>query len=94
MSLTELPLHAAQLTEALEKKRRLGGGQTIEALKHDDALVTRDVVTAAAGISKSQLYRLIADGKFPKPIKQSARWARWRAGTVNAWLRAQAGIAA
>ena len=94
MTKTELPLHAAQLTEALGKKRRIGGGQPIEALQCDDALLTRDVVTAAAGVSKSQLYRLIADGKFPAPIKRSARWARWHAGTVKAWLRAEAGIAA
>lgn len=43
-------------------------------------------VSHAVGLCQSQIYQLIAMGRFPAPIKLSPRCSRWRAATVLAWL--------
>lgn len=40
-------------------------------------------------VSPSTLWRMVADGRFPKPVKLSERVTAWRAEEVNAWLQAQ-----
>lgn len=40
-------------------------------------------------ISPATLWRMVADGRFPKPVKLSARVTAWRAEEVHAWLQAQ-----
>lgn len=39
--------------------------------------------------SRSKLYELIRQGKFPAPIKLGARTARWPAAVVHAWIQKQ-----
>lgn len=43
-------------------------------------------VCAACGFSKSQLWRLIKQGKFPRPVKISERCNGWDSRQVDAWL--------
>jgi prophage regulatory protein len=43
-------------------------------------------VLKTTGISRTQLYRLIQAGKFPKPMKLSERISAWDEASVNAWL--------
>lgn len=38
------------------------------------------------GISKNQIWRLVRQGKFPKPIKLSEKVTVWKADDVLAWL--------
>jgi prophage regulatory protein len=38
------------------------------------------------GISKNQIWRLVREGKFPKPIKLSEKVTVWKADDVLAWL--------
>ena len=40
-------------------------------------------------ISSSQLWRLTAAGKFPKPVKLSARVTAWPAAAVREWLQSR-----
>jgi predicted DNA-binding transcriptional regulator AlpA len=40
--------------------------------------------------SSATLWRKVADGTFPKPIKLSERITAWRVGDVRAFLTAQA----
>lgn len=49
-------------------------------------------VIAVTGLSETSIRRKITAGKFPRPIKDGKRWTRWRAGDVNAWLAAKAGV--
>lgn len=35
------------------------------------------------GISKSQIYQQIAEGKFPRPVKLGPRTSAWRAADIE-----------
>jgi prophage regulatory protein len=43
-------------------------------------------VAAQTGLSKSEIYRRIKDGKFPQPIKLGARAVAWPAAQIEAWV--------
>ena len=38
------------------------------------------------GLSRSSIYKMVADGLFPKPIKLGPRAVGWRADEVENWL--------
>jgi|SaaInlStandDraft_2_1057019.scaffolds.fasta_scaffold60501_2 prophage regulatory protein len=40
-------------------------------------------------LSRSHLYALVKDGKFPKPIKLGSRSVAWRVEDVEAWIAAR-----
>ena len=52
----------------------------------DDRLIRLDEVLEMCGISRSELYRQIADGRFPRPVKVGLRAVRWRLSEVEAWM--------
>lgn len=43
-------------------------------------------VEAQTGLSKSEIYRRIKDGKFPQPIKLGTRAVAWPAAQIDAWV--------
>jgi prophage regulatory protein len=43
-------------------------------------------VKAMTGMSHSTIYKYIAAGQFPKPIKLGLRMAAWRVSTIEAWI--------
>ena len=45
-------------------------------------------VCELTGLSRSSVYRLIAESAFPKPISLSARAVAWRVVDLHAWLEA------
>jgi len=49
----------------------------------------RPTTPAPLPFSAPTLWRLVAAGKFPKPIKLSERVTCWNVGTVRAWMTAQ-----
>jgi prophage regulatory protein len=49
-------------------------------------------VMALSGIgSKSTLYRLISEGRFPKPVKLSVRASGWYLHEVDFWINSRRG---
>jgi prophage regulatory protein len=44
-------------------------------------------VIEVTGVARSSLYDLIAEGRFPKPIKISDRCVGWVEGEVREWMR-------
>lgn len=46
-------------------------------------------VIALTGLSRSNVYRLEADGLFPARVKLSARASAWRADEVAAWIESR-----
>jgi prophage regulatory protein len=42
-------------------------------------------------ISSATLWRWVANGQFPKPVKLSSRITAWRVEDVMKWLRSQQG---
>jgi prophage regulatory protein len=51
-------------------------------------LRVRDVCELT-GLSRSGLYRLVAEGRFPRQRRISHKIARWSAAEVAAWISAQ-----
>jgi len=51
----------------------------------NDRLVDMIFITSFTGLSDKWFYKLISDGKFPKPIKLG-RSSRWRESEVRVWL--------
>lgn len=43
-------------------------------------------VKARTGLSRSEIYRRIAMGDFPRPIKLGVRASAWSATEVDAWI--------
>jgi prophage regulatory protein len=46
-------------------------------------------VKARTGLSRSELYRRIAVGDFPQPVKLGARASAWNAAEVDSWITAR-----
>lgn len=51
-----------------------------------ESLMRRPAVLAATGLSKSSLYAMMAEGRFPAPLKISTRSVAWNARDVSAWI--------
>lgn len=49
-------------------------------------LVRLPSVKSATGLSRSEIYRRIASGDFPKPIKLGERASAWAEHEVTAWI--------
>ena len=59
-------------------------------LTNKNAFLRLDYVMELTGMSKSKIYRLIAEGRFPKPIHPAnSRISAWVAGEVDEWLTEQ-----
>lgn len=43
-------------------------------------------VKARTGLSRSELYRRIATGDFPQPVKLGERASAWSASEVDGWI--------
>lgn len=68
---------AAMLNETLNDEALLRGSQ----------LTNKAGKPGLLGISKASLYRLLAAGKFPEPVRPLPGVVAWRAGDVRAWLQ-------
>ena len=44
------------------------------------------------GLSRTQIYRLISRGQFPRPHHLSERIVAWNAADVDAWLADKFGV--
>ena len=53
------------------------GALTLERLPH---------VRARTGLSRSEIYRRIALGEFPAPVKLGPRASAWHAAELDAWI--------
>lgn len=51
-----------------------------------DRILRINAVLDMTGLSRSTMYRKIAGGRFPKPIKIAERCAGWRQSAVTEWL--------
>jgi prophage regulatory protein len=51
-----------------------------------DRIVRMKTVLARTGLSKSTIYRKIAEGTFPPRIKISVNGAGWHESDINRWV--------
>ncbi|WP_082322116.1 helix-turn-helix transcriptional regulator [Variovorax paradoxus] len=56
------------------------------------ALLRCPAVVALVGLSRSEIYRRMAAGTFPRPVKLGPRCSRWRAQEIGEWLEELASI--
>ncbi len=84
----------ARATDSTTKRPRSPAKpQPIEAASLPDALLRVATVIAITGLSSATVYRKVATGEFPEPIRLGARCTRWHAASVRAWLAAQTATA-
>jgi len=50
----------------------------------------QQILGQIAPVSSSTLWRWVASGRFPKPVKLSERVTAWRCEDIRAWLAQQA----
>jgi prophage regulatory protein len=54
---------------------------------HDpDRIIRMNTVLARTGLSRSTIYRKIAEGTFPPQLKISINGAGWRESDINRWV--------
>ena len=51
-----------------------------------DRIVRLKTVLARTGLSRSTLYRKIAEGTFPTQLKLSINGVGWRESDINRWI--------
>ena len=51
-----------------------------------DRIVRLKTILARTGLSRSTIYRKIAEGTFPPQIRISANGAGWRESDINRWI--------
>jgi prophage regulatory protein len=56
-----------------------------------DRIVRMETVLARTGLSRSTIYRKIAEGTFPAQLKISTNGAGWRESDINRWIADPAG---
>lgn len=55
-------------------------------MSEPDRIIRLRTVLDRTGLSRSTLYRKIAEGTFPAQIKISINGAGWRESDVNRWI--------
>lgn len=55
-------------------------------MNNSDRIIRMKTVLARTGLSRSTLYRKIADGTFPRQLPISVHGAGWRESAVNRWI--------
>jgi prophage regulatory protein len=68
-----------QQLSAREEDRR--GAQS-----RPDRILRDEAVRDRTGLSRTTRWRLIRDGKFPKPVKLTEHAIGWRESVIEAWL--------
>lgn len=52
-----------------------------------DRIVRQKEVCHLTGLSKTSLYREVAEGRFPPPLRLGPRMVGWRLSTVQQWVQ-------
>lgn len=55
----------------------------------DETFLRIEAVKAATGLSRSTIWRLEREGRFPQHLRISPRAIAWRSGQIRAWIAAQ-----
>lgn len=55
-------------------------------MRHSDRIIRLTTVLARTGLSRSTIYRKIAEGTFPAQLRISVKGAGWRESDINRWI--------
>ena len=51
-----------------------------------EVLLTRREVERRVGLKTTAIYKLMAEGKFPRPVRIGSKAVRWRTSHINMWI--------
>lgn len=54
-----------------------------------ERLLRRPEVENRTGLSRSTIYELVKEGRFPRPVKLGKRAVAWRESDIAAWIEAR-----
>ena len=57
-----------------------------ETIQSALTLKRRKQVEAQTGLARSTIYKLISEGKFPRPVKLTSKSVAWRSDLIDAWV--------
>jgi len=55
-------------------------------MREPERLVRLKTILARTGLSRSTIYRKIAEGTFPAPLKISTHGTGWHESEINRWI--------
>ncbi|OWJ76632.1 DNA-binding protein [Haematobacter missouriensis] len=55
-------------------------------MRQPDRIIRLDTVRARTGLSRSTIYRKIAEGTFPAQLRISTNGAGWKESDINRWV--------
>ena len=55
----------------------------------EQVLLNRRQVETLTGIGRSLIYKLMPEGRFPKPVKVSTQAVRWKRAEVLDWINSR-----
>lgn len=55
-------------------------------MRNTISILRRKTVESRTGLSRSTLYKLIQEGKFPKPVSLGARSVGWNSLHIDQWV--------
>lgn len=55
-------------------------------MTNQEKIIRLKTVLARTGLSRSTMYRKIAEGTFPQQVKISVHGAGWRESAVSRWI--------
>lgn len=55
-------------------------------MRQPDRIIRLDTILARTGLSRSTIYRKIAEGTFPAQFKISTNGAGWKESEINRWV--------
>jgi prophage regulatory protein len=73
----------AVLSDLRSRQKNPRGGA---AMREPDRIVRLKTVLARTGLSRSTIYRKIAEGTFPAQLKISANGTGWHESEINRWI--------
>jgi prophage regulatory protein len=56
------------------------------AMREPDRIIRLKTVLSRTGLSRSTIYRKIAEGSFPAQLKISANGTGWHESEINHWI--------
>lgn len=60
-------------------------------MRQPDRIIRMKTVLARTGLSRSTIYRKMAEGTFPRQIKISTNGAGWHESEISRWIADPAG---
>ena len=53
---------------------------------YSEAFLRRKMVESKTGLGRSAIYKLMAKGQFPRPIKLTEKAVGWQTSAIDAWI--------